>query len=131
MTSAAAKLSEVFAVLKPDLSVDAVPVTPAVYQELDANYDEFRGHVLVAEYASADDWPTWERHPAGDEVVVLLSGEAEMVLRRDGADESVWLREPGAFLIVPAGTWHTARVSRPTRMLFVTPGEGTENRAEV
>ena len=122
-------LGEVFAVLRPNLSVEPVPVTTGIYDELDAKYDHFKGHVLIAEYQFDKDWPTWERHPAGDEVVLLLSGQAEMILKRNGADESVSLAEPGSYVIVPAGTWHTARTSVPTRMLFITPGEGTENRA--
>jgi oxalate decarboxylase/phosphoglucose isomerase-like protein (cupin superfamily) len=68
-------------------------------------------------------------HPAGDEVVVLLSGAAEMVLDRGDGKETVSLRQPGSFVIVPKGTWHTARIAEPTSMLFVTPGEGTQNKA--
>ena len=45
-------------------------------------------------------------------------------------DETVRLSEPGAFVIVPRGTWHTAKVNVPTTMLFVTPGQGTENREQ-
>jgi mannose-6-phosphate isomerase-like protein (cupin superfamily) len=75
------------------------------------------------------DWPTWEMHPAGDEVVVLMSGAAEMVLDRGGGHETVSLTQPGSFVIVPKGTWHTARISTPTSMLFVTPGEGTQNKS--
>jgi hypothetical protein len=33
-------------------------------------------------------------------------------------------------VVVPRNTWHTARVSGTTRMLFITPGEGTEIRAD-
>jgi quercetin dioxygenase-like cupin family protein len=125
------KLSEVFAVLKPDLSVDAVPVSSTIYEELDSKYDQFKNHVLVAEYEFTQDWPTWERHPAGDEIVVLLSGQVEMILRKNGDDERVLLTQAGSYLVVAAGTWHTAKTSMATRMLFVTPGQGTENRADV
>jgi quercetin dioxygenase-like cupin family protein len=45
----------------------------------------------------------------------------------DRGDECVRLSEPGTFVIVPKNTWHTARIHAPTRMLFVTPGEGTVN----
>jgi hypothetical protein len=38
------------------------------------------------------------------------------------------LRDAGSYVVVPKGVWHTARTSVATRMLFVTPGEGTENR---
>ena len=83
---------------------------------------------LVATFAFDSDWSTWERHPAGDELVCLLSGEVRMVLDRDGAEEVVDLRKPGEYVLVPRGTWHTARTAVPTNMLFVTPGDGTENK---
>jgi mannose-6-phosphate isomerase-like protein (cupin superfamily) len=121
-------LGKVFAVLKPDLSVDTVPVTPTIYPDLDANYQQFKGHVLVSEHAFSESWPSWERHPAGDEIVVLLSGSATMVLETGNAENTVQLQEPGAYVVVPRGCWHTARIVEPTRMLFITPGEGTENR---
>ena len=38
------------------------------------------------------------------------------------------LDTPGSFVVVPKNTWNTAKVHAPTTMLFVTPGEGTENR---
>ena len=130
MPAIAPKLAEVFAVLNPDLSVNTVPVTPSIYTDLDTNFNHFKGRVLISEYAFTTDWPTWERHPAGDELVVLLAGRVEMVLRTADGDEIICLDQPGKYVVVPAGTWHTARTSVPTRMLFVTPGEGTENRAE-
>ncbi|MBU1189753.1 MAG: hypothetical protein KKC01_12060 [Gammaproteobacteria bacterium] len=60
-------------------------------------------------------------------MVVLLSGRVEFVLRRESGDESIILEDPGSFVIVPRNTWHTARVAQATSVLFVTPGEGTEN----
>ncbi len=124
------KITDIFAVLKPDLSVDTVPVSPTIYDELDRNYDNFKSHVLIASHRFESDWGVWERHPAGDEVVVLLSGRVRMVLRKDSGDESVELAEPGAYVVVPRNTWHTAYIDEPTSMLFVTPGEGTENQTD-
>jgi hypothetical protein len=43
----------------------------------DRRFAGFKGHVLVATFAFDADWPTWERHPAGDELVCLLSGEVD------------------------------------------------------
>jgi mannose-6-phosphate isomerase-like protein (cupin superfamily) len=125
------KLNETFAVLKPDLSVESVQVSPNIYQELDARFDNFRSHVLVSSHEFDSDWGVWERHPAGDEIVVLLSGAATLTLRKDSGDEAIDLQEPGSCVVVPRDTWHTAHVSKTTRMLFITPGEGTENRADI
>jgi mannose-6-phosphate isomerase-like protein (cupin superfamily) len=121
-------LNSTFAVLQPDQSVVPVPVTPTLYEELDRRFEAFKGRTLVSCYSFESDWPSWERHPAGDEIVCLLSGEARMVLQRAGGEEAVLLREPGSYVVVPKGTWHTARIAVPTRMLFITPGEGTENK---
>lgn len=125
----AIRLQSTFVVLKPDQGADAVPVSDTVYQELDEKYQQFAGHTLVAWHDFDRDWPTWEVHPHGDEVVCLVSGAATMVLRENGGDREIVLDTPGANIVVPANTWHTARVSVSTSMMFITPGEGTRNSA--
>jgi len=75
------------------------------------------------------DWSAWERHPAGEEFVCLLEGEVELHLEKeDGTQDKIVLDRPGSFVLVPPNTWHTAKVRRPAKMLFVTAGEGTNNR---
>ena len=37
-------------------------------------------------------WDTWERHPAGDEVVVLLSGRVDVIQEVEGTQRVVELR---------------------------------------
>jgi mannose-6-phosphate isomerase-like protein (cupin superfamily) len=83
---------------------------------------------LFSAYDFNEDWASWERHPAGEEVVVLLSGVLEFVLELDGAERSVQLSQSGQFLLVPRGAWHTVNVVQEARALFITPGEGTEHR---
>ncbi len=129
MKASAYDLQSTFAVLGPGCIAVPVEVTPTIYEDLDRRFDNFRDHRLVSIYTFDSDWPTWEMHPAGDEVVCLLEGEAGMVFDRGGTEETVTLTKPGSYVIVPKGTWHTARVSRSARMLFITPGEGTQNRA--
>ncbi len=119
-----------FVVLDDKFSANVVPVTPELYKNLDEEYKDFAGHLLVSSYTFDADWPTWEVHPAGDEFVVLLSGDVELVLRREDGDDITRMNEPGTFVIVPRNTWHTARIHSPAAMLFITPGEGTENREE-
>ena len=72
-------------------------------------------------------WDTWERHPAGQEVVVLLSGRVDLVQELDGVAHVIPLR-PGDAVINPANVWHTAWVHEPGSALFITPGAGTEVR---
>jgi quercetin dioxygenase-like cupin family protein len=125
-----AQLQSTFVVVHPDLHADAVPVTDSIWSDLDEHYDKFKGRLLVAAFSFKEDWPTWEMHPHGDEVVTLVSGSADLRLMAPGGERSVRLQSPGDFVIVPRGTWHTARIATATTMLFVTPGEGTENRAQ-
>jgi mannose-6-phosphate isomerase-like protein (cupin superfamily) len=73
-------------------------------------------------------WDTWERHPAGEELVVLLSGRVDLVQEIDGAHRVVELH-PGEAVVNPAGVWHTADVLEPGSALFITAGRGTEVRA--
>jgi mannose-6-phosphate isomerase-like protein (cupin superfamily) len=80
---------------------------------------------LVCVLAQEETWDSWERHPAGEEVVVLLSGRVDLVQELDGAEHVVELH-PGEAAINPPGVWHTARVHEPGVGLFITPGRGTE-----
>ena len=121
-------LARTFVVLDGQYRAHPAPVTPTLYADLDRDHDGFRGCVLVAEHAFDRDWPTWERHPAGDELLYLLEGGAELRLWRQGAEEAFAFDRPGQAVLIPRGVWHTARVAGPCRILFLTPGEGTENR---
>ena len=82
----------------------------------------------MSAFTFSEPWSTWERHPAGEEVVMLLSGAATLVLEESGQERTVPLDEPGAYVLVPRNTWHTARTTLPTTLLFLTPGAGTEHR---
>ena len=97
---------------------------PKIYQEL----GEFSGEILVSRHEFSEPWPTWEIHPKGDEFVYLLSGDTDLVLKVAGQEKVVRVNVPGSYVVVPRGTWHTARPHEKTAMLFVTPGEGTLNQ---
>jgi mannose-6-phosphate isomerase-like protein (cupin superfamily) len=81
---------------------------------------------MVVHFAA--DWPTWEIHPDGDELVTMLSGAMDFVLRLPKGDRVVPLRA-GSSCVVPANTWHTARVGAPCSAQFITPCRGTRNAA--
>lgn len=89
---------------------------------------DFHHEYLVTTARYDADWPGWEQHPLGDEVVVLLSGAVTFVLEEDGTRREVELGAPGDFVIVPKGAWHMARVRTPSRLFFITAGEGTRGR---
>ena len=126
----ALKLASNFVILTDKFRAETVEVTEDLHQRLDEEYRELAGHLLVSSYAFDDDWPTWEVHPAGDEFVILVSGDVELVLAKEGGDETISMSEPGTFVIVPRNTWHTARVRCHSVMMFITPGEGTINSEE-
>ncbi len=86
------------------------------------------GGRLVSMFHFAEDWAGWEMHPAGDEVVVCITGR--MVLTQEFADgrvETVTLG-PGEYAINPPGMWHTADIPEPATGVFITAGYGTQNR---
>jgi mannose-6-phosphate isomerase-like protein (cupin superfamily) len=121
---------EQFVVFKPDLLMEELPLTPDLYERLDTEFDGFKGHTLVSAYQFTESWPTWEIHPNGDEMVVLLSGSAEFKLKTGDSVASKLLASPGDFVIVPRNTWHTAAITESANLLFITPGEGTRNETE-
>lgn len=130
MTSGAFGSDSEFVVLDPGFQARRVTFTPELFAELDARFDAFRGHLLIAAFHFDGDWPTWEVHPAGDEVVVLLEGEITLVLSTPKGESAVHLDRPGRSLVIPRGTWHTGRTRTGAHMLFITPGEGTRNADE-
>ena len=72
-------------------------------------------------------WTTWERHPAGEELVVVLDGRMTLVQEIDAGQRRIDLRA-GEGAINPRNVWHTSDIDEPCRTLFVTPGRGTEHR---
>jgi mannose-6-phosphate isomerase-like protein (cupin superfamily) len=86
----------------------------------------------VAAHRAADDRSlhsdVWERHPAGQEVLCVLSGAITAYLRdHDDGGRPVATLGPGRALVVPAGCWHRLTVAEPGDLLVVTPRAGTEH----
>ncbi len=70
--------------------------------------------------------PPWERHPGGDELIVVLEGGGEItVLTEDGPVRSE-LR-PGHVFVCPKGLWHRAHAQPQMTALYVTPLGGGEH----
>ncbi|HEX6999301.1 MAG TPA: cupin domain-containing protein [Gammaproteobacteria bacterium] len=85
-----------------------------------------QGRLLSALTTNAD-WPNWEMHPAGDELLFMLEGEATFLLELADGVKTVEL-VAGRLLIIPRGVWHTAKVRKPARLLAITAGLGTQHR---
>ncbi len=120
-------IDQVRYILGPDGRGTNKTVGERFYQELEEEFDDFSGHVLIQRFHFDADWPTWEVHPEGDEFVYLLDGDTDFVLKEGRGERIVRVNQPGSYVVVPKGAWHTARPHAPTTMLFVTPGEGTLN----
>lgn len=101
-----------------------------LYERIGQKYEGFGGHDLIAGYEFTSDWNTWEVHPNGDEIVLLLSGKITFLLNLPNGQESITLDVPGSYIIVPKGIWHTAQTKIKSKLLFITPGEGTQNKEE-
>lgn len=84
---------------------------------------------LVTQFSFDEPWTMWEMHPAGDEMVLCMSGT--MALHQEMADGTVNIVTlgPGDYAINPPGVWHTADVTGPATALFITAGSGTQSRA--
>lgn len=122
-------LASTYLRLRGDTTVEPLPVDDGFWPKLmNGELGTFHHEYLVTTFGYDRNWPTWEMHPHGDEVVVLLEGRATFVLEVDGRERIVELASGGAYVVVPRGTWHTARTTTPCRMLFITAGEGTQLR---
>jgi uncharacterized cupin superfamily protein len=86
---------------------------------------------LVSMHSFAESWDTWEMHPEGTELVLCVSGRAELTQEQpDGSTKTVALSGGQAVVNAP-GVWHTADVpdaDDPPTMMFITAGVGTQIR---
>jgi len=111
----------------PDQSMSTVSVDEETWTGADA-VAELRDGRIMSIFAYRSSWTWWERHPVGDELVLVLAGAAVFHVGDAAGDPSVELG-PGQCLLVPEMVWHRAEVTGPTSMLFVTPSPArTEHR---
>lgn len=108
----------------PDLRL--IDVTPEFWETIGDRADLHTGRLVVG-LSMDSDWDVWERHPAGDELVVFTEGSAHVHLDDRGTHTAFDVSAPEYF-VVPAGAWHTMDARGPARMIIVTWGEGTTHR---
>lgn len=119
-------LSERFVHLGPAGRASEVMVGPEFWATIGDRSDLTSGRLVMVSTSEAD-WPHWERHPAGEELVLVLDGRVDLVLELPDGDHAVEL-EAGHGVLVPPGMWHRAIVHEPAQILSITPGRGTEHR---
>jgi len=96
---------------------DRTPETPSLGTAA-AVLSEYRdGAIFITHYAGHSEW---ERHPNGDEVVLVVDGETTLFLFRAGEEVPNVLRR-GELLVVPRNTWHRFESPRGVKVLTVTP----------
>jgi mannose-6-phosphate isomerase-like protein (cupin superfamily) len=69
----------------------------------------------------------WEVHPDGDELLYLLSGSMDVVLKVERKNKVVTLDGLSSF-IVPKGMWHQTIARETSTLLFITPSKDTQRR---
>ncbi|HEY6420875.1 MAG TPA: cupin domain-containing protein [Candidatus Binataceae bacterium] len=122
-------LTTTFIQLRDGPDAIPVPVDKDFWARIAERTDLHEGRLVTVGSQSAD-WTAWEMHPAGEEVLYLLSGALDLVLQNQNNDgeRAVELRAGRAF-IVPRGTWHRGIVRSPYTILSITYGAGTRHRA--
>ena len=70
--------------------------------------------------------PPWERHPDGDELILVLEGGGDItVLTEEGPVTSEL--SPGKLFVCPKGLWHRSHAQPAMTALYITPLAGGEH----
>jgi len=119
-------LARSFVHLKNGGDTERVEPTPAFWRGGGARCDRLIG---VFEFASAADLhgSMEEVHPEADELLCVLEGAVDVVLREGSGDRTIRLAA-GQAAIVPRGVWHRLEMRAPGKLLFVNSRAGMESR---
>lgn len=86
-------------------------------------FDYRDGGVFVGHWAGTSEW---ERHPAGDEIVMVIEGETTLTFLVEGNEQPAPLHG-GELVVVPQGMWHKFDTPNAVKVLSVTP-QPTDHR---
>ncbi|MEM7341252.1 MAG: cupin domain-containing protein [Actinomycetota bacterium] len=75
------------------------------------------GGMFLAHYAGSS---AWERHPVGDEIVMVTEGATTMTMFIDGA-EVPYEMGAGQLIVVPQNTWHRFDSPDGVKVATITP----------
>ncbi len=108
--------------------VEGFDFTPGSFMAYMAAHctDDDPGRIAMVEHSPVS-WGAWERHTAGDELVIVISGVAQFIQEID-AEHVRQTVTPGQAIINPQGVWHTADADEPFSAVYLTPCPGTEHR---
>ena len=68
----------------------------------------------------------WERHPGGDELIVVLDGAGEVTVLTETGPIRAELK-PGSLFVCPRGLWHRPVATPTMTALYITPLHGGEH----
>jgi mannose-6-phosphate isomerase-like protein (cupin superfamily) len=83
------------------------------------------GAIFVGHWAGKSEW---ERHPVGDEIVMVIDGRTTMFFLTDGEETSAELGA-GELVVVPQNTWHRFETPDFVKVMSVTP-QPTDHRID-
>ena len=87
-------------------------------KEAFAKLSEYRdGGVFIAHYAGNSEW---ERHPKGDELVLVIEGETTLILLSNNVEIPHRLGKH-ELLVVPRNMWHRFETPLGVKVMAVTP----------
>jgi hypothetical protein len=81
---------------------------------------------LMGAFRTTTDSDHWEVHPNGDEIIQLLSGAVDFILREETGERRIALRGQ-ATCIIPRGVWHRSVARAPSEIAFTTFGIGSQH----
>lgn len=69
----------------------------------------------------------WEKHPKGDETLLLLSGRIQLSYC-DAQFQNIQsvVLQAGEAIVVTQNTWHRLEVEVPGQLMFFTPAQGSK-----
>jgi mannose-6-phosphate isomerase-like protein (cupin superfamily) len=98
----------------------------ALGKEPDSPIGHFSFHGCVCGVAAFSGRPPWERHTAGDELLLVLAGESLLTVVEGDSTFSQSF-SAGHLAIVPQGRWHSNEATDGVTFLYMTPAEGNEH----
>lgn len=119
-------LTSTYLELRDDGSVEAIPLTPEFWPDLMAGKRRLEGRLVMA-FEATTDMTHWEKHPAGDEVLLVLSGAVRLLLQEPAGEREIAVTA-GQAAVIPRGCWHRIAVHKRGQVALMTAGEGTEHK---
>jgi mannose-6-phosphate isomerase-like protein (cupin superfamily) len=107
--------------------IDGYEAGPQFWDDLISQRLRLNGRLVGCVHLEQGPLDHWERHPDGDEFLLLLSGAVTIVLEEPSGQRDVPLKAGEAF-VVPKGVWHTFVVAEAGDLIFATAGAGTDHR---